>query len=188
MKKPLAFWGALFLCLCLCACTAQGASENSTTSDPNQENVQTTDDALPDSEALSTDPIEDTSSPLPEGEVENRKLKLTLDSQEITITLYDTPAADALYEMLPLDLTFEDFNGVEKISYLEESLPTEGEPDGCDPDVGDLCLYAPWGNLSIFYQDYRYSQSLIQLGHVDSGMDLISSMREGSSATLDKAQ
>lgn len=64
--------------------------------------------------------------------------------------------------MLLLD--FEDYNNIEKISYLTQKLPTAGEPDGCDPDVGDLCLYAPWGNLSIFYQDFRYSTSLIKLG------------------------
>ena len=117
-----------------------------------------------------------------------RKLKLTVDGQEIDITLYDTPAANALYEMLPLELEFEDFNGIEKISYLTEKLPTDGEPDGCDPDVGDFCLYAPWGNLSIFYQDFRYSDSLIMLGHVDSGMDIISGKNNNFSATLEAAE
>ena len=117
-----------------------------------------------------------------------RKLKLTVARQELSITLFDTPAANALYDMLPLELTFEDFNGVEKISYLTDELPTEGEPDGCDPDAGDFCLYAPWGNLSIFYQDFRYSDSLIKLGHIDSGMEIISSMNEDFSATLEKAE
>ncbi len=122
-------------------------------------------------------------------EVENteRKLKMTVNGQEVAITLYDTPAANALCDMLPLDLNFEDFNGIEKISYLSQELPTEGEPDGCDPDVGDLCLYAPWGNLSIFYQDFRYSDSLIMLGHIDSGMDVISEMEENTSIVLEKA-
>ena len=121
-------------------------------------------------------------------ENEERKLKMTVDGQEISITLYDTPAANALYEMLPLELTFEDFNGVEKISYLPQELPTEGEPDGCDPDVGDFCLYAPWGNLSVFYQDFRYSDSLILLGHIDSGMELLSGQSGDFPATLEAAE
>lgn len=116
-----------------------------------------------------------------------KTLKMTIDGQEIPITLYDTPAANALYDMLPLKLNFEDFNGVEKISYLPQDLPTEGEPDGCDPDVGDLCLYAPWGNLSVFYQDFRYSDDLIMLGHIDSGMELVSSQSGNFSATLEAA-
>lgn len=122
-------------------------------------------------------------------EMENkeRKLKMIIDGQEISITLYDTPAANALYDMLPLELSFEDFNGIEKISYLPQELPTEGEPDGCDPDAGDLCLYAPWGNLSVFYQDFRYSDSLIMLGHIDSGMDLISGQSDDFSAKLEAA-
>lgn len=115
-----------------------------------------------------------------------RKLRMIVDGQEIAITLYNTPAANALYDLLPLELTFEDFNGIEKISYLSEELLTDGEPDGCDPDVGDLCLYAPWGNLSIFYQDFRYSESLIMLGHVDSGMDIVSSMEENTAVVLEK--
>ena len=122
-----------------------------------------------------------------ETESKERKLKMTIDGQEISITLYDTPAANALYDMLPLQLNFEDFNGVEKISYLTQKLPTEGEPDGCDPDVGDLCLYAPWENLSVFYQDFRYSNSLILLGHIDSGINRISGMNEDFTATLEVA-
>ena len=121
-------------------------------------------------------------------ENKERKLKIVVEDQEIGITLYDTPAANALYDMLPLELTFEDFNSVEKISYLEQSLTTEGEPDGCDPDTGDLCLYAPWGNLSIFYQDFRYSEGLVMLGHIDSGMDIISGMTDDFSATLEKTE
>ena len=121
-------------------------------------------------------------------EVKNdeRKVKMTIDGQEISVTLYDTPAADALYDMLPLELGFEDYNGVEKISYLSQTLPTTGEPDGYDPNVGDLCLYAPWGNLSVFYQDFRYSDGLILLGHIDSGMDLIAARDGEFSAALEK--
>ena len=70
---------------------------------------------------------------------------------------------------------------------MDNELPTEGEPDEFDPDVGDLCLYAPWGNLSIFYKDFRYSDSLILLGHIDSGIDSIGSMEGDFSARLEKA-
>lgn len=44
----------------------------------------------------------------------------------------------------------------------------------------------PWGNLSIFYQDFRYSDSLIMLGHIDSGRDVIFSMEEDFSVILEK--
>ena len=113
-----------------------------------------------------------------------KTIAMTINGQDIAIVLDDTPAANALYDMLPLELTFEDYNGIEKISYLPEPLPTEGEPDGCDPDVGDFCLYAPWGNLSIFYEDFRESNGLIPLGHIESGIEILAGMDNDFSATL----
>ena len=115
-----------------------------------------------------------------------QRLKMNVDGREISIVLYDTPTANALYEALPMELNFSDYNGTEKIAYPTDALPTEGEPDGCDPDVGDLCLYAPWGNLCIFYQDFRYSQSLIKLGHIESGMDVLFGMDGDFTVTLER--
>ena len=121
----------------------------------------------------------------PEVKQTERKLKLTVDGREIVIELYDTPAANALYEMLPLELAFEDFNNIEKISYLQDALPTEGEPDGCDPDVGDFCLYAPWGNLSVFYKDFRYSNGLIKLGKIVSGEEWMEQLDKVEQVSLE---
>lgn len=93
--------------------------------------------------------------------------------------------ANALYGSLPLEL---DFNGTEKISYLPEgqTLDTESVDEGHDPAVGDLCLYAPWGNLCIFYQDYHYSDVLYSIGHVNSGMDVISGKDSNFTVILEK--
>lgn len=71
---------------------------------------------------------------------------------------------------------------------MDNELPTDGEPNEFDPDVGDLCLYAPWGNLSILYKDFRNSNGLISLGHIDSGMDVISGMNKDFSVLLEKAK
>lgn len=51
-----------------------------------------------------------------------------------------------------------------------------------------LCLYAPWGNLSIFYKDFHNSNGLISLGHIDSGIDIIGDMSEDFSALLEKME
>lgn len=121
-----------------------------------------------------------------EGEdAENRQIKLTVAGQECIATLYDNPSANDLYNALPLELTFEDYNQTEKISYPPKTLSTEGMPDTFDPGVGDLCLYAPWGNLCIFYRDFRESTSLIPLGHIDSGMDVIRGMTENVTVTME---
>jgi len=115
----------------------------------------------------------------------SRQIKLMVANQECIVTLNDSPAASDLYKMLPLELTFEDYNQTEKISSLPERLSTEEMPDSFDPDVGDLCFYAPWGNLCIFYQDFRNSTSLIPLGRVDSGMETIAGMKDDFTVRLE---
>lgn len=103
---------------------------------------------------------------------EEKAIKLIVNNQEFSAVLYNSPAANALYALLPLTLTFEDFNGIEKIAYMDDKLPTAGEKMEFDPNIGDICLYAPWGNLSLFYKDFRKSQGLVSLGHLNSGIDV----------------
>lgn len=117
---------------------------------------------------------------------EAKKIRFLLDDgSEIIVRLDDNPAADALYEMLPLELTFEDFNGTEKIAYPPDELPADGSPDSCDPDAGSLCYYIPWGNLCFFYRDFRPSSSLIPLGTVESGAEFLEQLDLTSGVTAD---
>lgn len=188
MKKGILLFLSVLLCFSLAACADQKTTPSVSEQGSGQEqsDIQNNNDSLetqstnsqePDSSANNTD----TPATPEAGE---RKVKLTIDGQEFDVTLYDAPAANALYDMLPLELTFEDFNGIEKIAYVDNELPTEGEPDEFDPDVGDLCLYAPWGNLSIFYKDFRNSNGLISLGHIDSDISTITNMNSNFIATL----
>jgi hypothetical protein len=39
--------------------------------------------------------------------------------------------------------------------------------------VGDVAYYAPWGNLAIFYKEFRYSKGLIRLGRIDAGVEAL---------------
>lgn len=89
------------------------------------------------------------------------KLLLSVEDGSLTLTLEDNSAARSLLSQLPLTLTFEDYNGTEKIAYPPEGLDLSDAPESCDPDVGTLAYYAPWGNLCIFYQDFRYSEGLV---------------------------
>ena len=119
---------------------------------------------------------------------ESKKIRFLLDDgAEIIVRLNDNLAADALHEMLPLEPTFEDFNGTEKIAYPPDSLPVDGSPDSCDPEVGSLCYYIPWGNLCFFYQDFRASSSLIPLGSVESGAEFLTQLDLAASVAADTA-
>ncbi|MCR0265633.1 cyclophilin-like fold protein [[Clostridium] innocuum] len=187
MKKGILLFLSVLLCFGLAACAEQKTtppvSEQSLQQEqPDMQNSSENQSVNSQKPASSSSNTETSETP----ETGEQKVKLTIDGQEFDVTLYDTPAANALYDMLPLELIFEDFNGIEKIAYMDNELPTEGEPDEFDPDIGDLCLYAPWGNLSIFYKDFRNSNGLISLGHIDSGMEVISSMNEDFSVTLSK--
>lgn len=104
------------------------------------------------------------------------KVKMTVDNNEVIITMFDNPTSRDLISRLPLELSFEDYHGIEKVSYLEgqDPLITDGSESGFDPSVGDVTLYAPWGNIAIFYNDFGYSNGLIPLGHIDSGIETLS--------------
>ena len=104
----------------------------------------------------------------------NMKITLKLPDKTLTATLYDTPTARDFASMLPLTLTLEDYSKTEKISDLPRKLTKAGAPAGADPSVGDIAYYAPWGNLALFYKDFRYSDGLILLGKLEGGAEALS--------------
>ena len=72
-----------------------------------------------------------------------------------------------------MSLTLKDYAATEKVSDLPRKLSSEGAPAGSTPTVGDIAYYAPWGNLAIFYKDFRHSSGLIKLGKIDSGFEAL---------------
>ena len=71
--------------------------------------------------------------------------------------------------MLPLDPTISDYSTNEKIAYPPRKRTEEGSGQFGDEAVGDLCYYAPWGNLATFPGPYRWSRGLIRRGQLDTG-------------------
>ena len=90
-----------------------------------------------------------------------------------TATLFDTPTGRDFASLLPLSLTLEDYDDIERISDLPRRLSTVQAPDGITPEAGDITYYAPWGNLAIFARGRAYARSLIPLGKVDSGLPVL---------------
>lgn len=100
-------------------------------------------------------------------------LQLQIGEHLIGIDLELSPTAQDLLSLLPLTLTWEDFASTEKIAYLPRQLATTDAPPGVQPKAGDLAYYAPWGNLALFHQDFRYSAGLIRLGRIRGGLTLV---------------
>lgn len=90
--------------------------------------------------------------------------------------MLDNATSRDFISLLPLSLTLSDYAGTEKVSDLPRRLSTEGAPSGSDPSVGDIALYAPWGNLAIFYKDFGYARGLIVLGRIDTGGENLSKL------------
>ena len=118
---------------------------------------------------------------------DKRTIRIVMDSGEILMELDNHPGAQALYDLLPLELSFEDYNSTEKIAYLDDELAMDGSPDNCDPEVGDLCYYIPWGNLCFFYQDFRHSEPLVPLGTVISGAELLGQLDSEPAVKVESA-
>lgn len=98
------------------------------------------------------------------------KIEIIVEGETTTATLFDTPTGRDFASLLPLSLTLEDYDDIERISDLPRRLSTVQAPDGMTPEAGDITYYAPWGNLAIFVQGRPYSRSLIPLGKIDSGL------------------
>jgi hypothetical protein len=117
--------------------------------------------------------------------MEDVKVKLTFNNEVAIVNMYDNPTSRDFLSQLPLTITLEDYSGTEKISYLSKKLSTEEAPSGSDPSVGDFAYYAPWGNLAIYYKDFGYSNGLILLGKIESGLENLEKMKDNFTVKIE---
>ena len=115
-----------------------------------------------------------------------KRVKFTWSGGEAVAELNGSQSAESLWAMLPVTVDFKDFNGVERIAYTEKELSAEGAPESCTPEAGTLALYAPWGNLSVFYKPFRESRGLVPLGRFVEGADKISTL--GEAVRIERAE
>lgn len=99
------------------------------------------------------------------------KLKITIGNKIATAVLYDNPTGRDFATLLPLTIKMDDYSNTEKIFYPSRKLSTKDAPKGYDPSVGDITLYAPWGNIALFYKDFGYSNGLISVGKITRGIE-----------------
>lgn len=197
MKRFGYLLAAAMLFVSLAACSAQPqasadpshAEENNSSASAPTTSESSAVSSAPQSSQEATESSQGMSSQEVEQQVMDsaQKIRFVLSTGEIVVELDDHPGAQALYDLLPLELSFEDYNSTEKIAYLDDELATDGSPDNCDPEVGDLCYYIPWGNLCLFYQDFRHSESLVPLGTVISGAEMLEQLDTESTVTVESA-
>lgn len=118
---------------------------------------------------------------------EETRVSLSWDGGEAVVLLENNATTQDLISMLPMTITFEDYNNTEKISYLDDELTVDDSARGCDPEPGTLALYAPWGNISIFYEEWSASDDLVTMGKFESGLAEFAEMDQNFDVTIELA-
>lgn len=155
MKKIFLLLSLLLMTFSLTACNAQV--------EPTQDNTTANTNVKTTTETTSTS-------------TQTKIIKLTTtNNQTIEIELNNSPSANDLYNQLPLSIDLEDYSTNEKIFYPPNKLNTESTPKAT-PKIGTLAYYEPWGDVVIFYDDFRANNDLYELGHVISGEDIVSEL------------
>ena len=95
------------------------------------------------------------------------RVTITIGEQRFDATLADSAAARDLVAQLPVTVDMIDHGGVEKTGPLPSPLSLDGQPEGADPDVGDLGYYAPGNDLVLYYGDQSYFPGIVILGRLD---------------------
>src|SRR6185295_6958280 len=98
---------------------------------------------------------------------EQMKIQITIGDQRFAATIFDSAAGRDLIAQLPLTIDMIDHGSVEKTGPLPAPLSLAGQPDGADPDVGDVGYYAPGNDLVFYYGDQSYYPGIVILGRLD---------------------
>lgn len=114
------------------------------------------------------------------------KIKLTYDNKSVIVKMKDNFASKQLMEMLPETFEFIDFARQEKITEFPKPISLDGVPRGMIAKAGKMFIYVPWGNLGFFYKDHgnTIDNSLIELGEIESGLDILAAQKGGFSAKM----
>lgn len=157
----------------LAASSAVAACTSGDTADPASPLPAQTPEGVPPPADLGASPAQD-----PPHATGVTKVQLNVGDSVLHASIVDSQASRDFLAQLPLTLTLKDYAGTEKVSDLASPLSTTDSPAGVDPAVGDITYYAPWGNLAIFYRDFRYSDGLVRLGGLDSGIEELASQND----------
>ena len=179
LARPTATGVALAVSMGLGACASEGPRP-----DAGRTSSQTAGSPSPTRKQTPGDRTESPDVTQP-GNEDTMQLDITIGDQRFTATLAPAAAQDLLAQ-LPVTIDMVDHGGVEKTGPLDESLSLEGQPEGADPEVGDLGYYAPGNNLVLYYGDQSYYPGIVVLGRLDGdAADRIAALDGAVSATVE---
>lgn len=91
-------------------------------------------------------------------------ITLTVNGTTVTGVLNDNAASASLLAQMPLELSFADYGGQEKIADLPSPLALDGMPAGGSAVPGTIGYYAPDQALVLYYEPVGYFTGIIPLG------------------------
>ncbi|MGY2702583.1 hypothetical protein ACVW2K_002167 [Nocardioides sp. HB32] len=122
----------------------------------------------------------------PAGEETIMRIGIRIGDQQFTATLDHSAASVDLLAQLPVTIEMIDHGGVEKTGPLPGPLSLEGQPEGADPEIGDLGYYAPGNDLVLYYGDQSYFPGIVVLGRLDDiAAERIAALDGAVTATLE---
>jgi hypothetical protein len=134
---------------------------------------------------LSTSPSPSRINALPHQE-EQMKIQIAIGNQRLQATIFDSVAGRDLIAQLPLTIDMADHGAVEKTGPLPSPLSLDGQPDGADPDIGDVGYYAPGNDLVFYYGDQSYYPGIVIIGRLDGdAASRIADMNGAITATVE---
>ena len=89
---------------------------------------------------------------------------ITFDDITVEGSLHPSSTATSLLAQLPLELSFTDFGGQEKIAPLPDPLSVDGMPPGSAAEPGVIGYYAPDQALVLYYDSVGYYSGIIPIG------------------------
>ncbi|SDN27827.1 hypothetical protein SAMN05216544_2315 [Lachnospira pectinoschiza] len=114
-----------------------------------------------------------------------KQIKVTANGNTIIYELNGSPAANDLYDQLPLTIEVQNYSTDEKIYYPPKELNTSDTPLA-DSEAGSLAYYAPWGDVVMFYRDFGSASGLYELGSVIAGEEYIKEL--SGTITIEKVE
>ncbi|MEH0153024.1 cyclophilin-like fold protein [Limibacter armeniacum] len=112
-------------------------------------------------------------------------LNITVGTQVFKASLYNNPTSQSLLDQLPFTVEVEDYAGIEKVFYPNPALSTEQAPSGAEASVGDMMYYTPWGDVAIFYKDFKYASGLIPMGKMEDVRGFVNALVSSTTVTFE---
>lgn len=164
MRKTLCLFSCLLLGIIMTACGREEESQTQTDSAAVSERVETESSEQP--ENIASDKSDD---------IDKQIQITTQEGNVIVFRLNDSPAADSLYNQLPLSVEINDYGEDEKIFYPPEKLNSNDTPMAEGP-AGTLSYFDPWGNVAVFTGECGGASGLYELGEAVLGIRYIAEL------------